>query len=392
MSGLYAAPALHTRPVISVEYRLLPNPPIMSSVYPVVVPENPLRSEVVALHAYHVAPASGMIKLDAMENPYVLPQELRDEIARLVADAEINRYPDAGAHQLKAAIRQVTNLPSGMDVLLGNGSDEIIQLLALAVAKPGAVLLSVEPSFVMYKMIATFVGMKYVGVPLNEDFSLDRKAILEAIQREQPALVFLAYPNNPTGNLFDAAAIKQIIEAAPGLVVVDEAYYAFASDSFIPHLAHYDNLLVMRTFSKLGMAGLRLGFLAGSKAWLSQLEKLRLPYNVGVLPQLVAVKLLQHHDMLLEQAERIKQQRARLLAALNTVVGVRTYSSEANFILFRVAKATQIFEGLKQRGVLIKNLNGGHPALTDCLRVTVGTPDENRSFVVALQDTINQLA
>ena len=364
----------------------------MSSVYPVVVPENPLRSEVVALHAYHVAPASGMIKLDAMENPYVLPQELRDEIALQVADAEINRYPDAGAHQLKSEIRRVSNLPPGMDILLGNGSDEIIQLLAIAVARPGAVLLSVEPSFVMYKMIATFVGMKYVGVPLGEDFSLDRKAILDAIQREQPALVFLAYPNNPTGNLFDAAAIKQIIEAAPGLVVVDEAYYAFASDSFIPQLAHYDNLLVMRTFSKLGMAGLRLGFLAGSKAWLSQLEKLRLPYNVGVLPQLVAVKLLQHHDVLLEQAERIKQQRARLLAALNTIVGVRTYSSEANFILFRVAKATQIFEGLKQRGVLIKNLNNGHPALTDCLRVTVGTPDENRSFVVALQDTINQLA
>jgi histidinol-phosphate aminotransferase len=333
-----------------------------------------------------------MIKLDAMENPYVLPQALRDEIARLVADAEINRYPDAGAHQLKSEIRRVSNLPPGMDILLGNGSDEIIQLLALAVARPGAVLLSVEPSFVMYKMIAAFVGMKYVGVPLGEDFSLDRKAILEVIQREQPALVFLAYPNNPTGNLFDAAAIKQIIEMAPGLVVVDEAYYAFASDSFIPHLAHYNNLLVMRTFSKLGMAGLRLGFLAGSKVWLNQLEKLRLPYNVGVLPQLVAEKLLQHHDVLLEQAERIKQQRARLLAALNTIVGVRTYSSEANFILFRVEKATQIFEGLKQRGVLIKNLNGGHPALTDCLRVTVGAPDENRSFVVALQDTINQLA
>jgi histidinol-phosphate aminotransferase len=345
-----------------------------------------------ALHAYHVPPAGGMIKLDAMENPYLLPQALRDEIARLVADAGINRYPDAGAQQLKAAIGRVTNLPSGLDVLLGNGSDEIIQLLALAVAKPGAVLLSVEPSFVMYKMIATFAGMKYVGVPLTEDFSLDAKAMLDAVRREQPALVFLAYPNNPTGNLFDAAVIRQIIEAAPGLVVVDEAYYAFARDSFIPQLAHYDNLLVMRTFSKLGMAGLRLGFLAGAKAWLEQLEKLRLPYNVGVLPQLVAAKLLQHHDVLLVQAESIKQERARLSAALTAIGGVRVYPSEANFILMRVAKATQIFEGLKQRGVLIKNLDGGHPALTDCLRVTVGTPEESARFVAALQDTINQLA
>jgi histidinol-phosphate aminotransferase len=364
----------------------------MSSARAAVTPENLIRPEVMALHAYHVPPAGGMIKLDAMENPYLLPQALRDEIARLVADAEINRYPDAGAHQLKAAIGRVTNLPSGMEVLLGNGSDEIIQLLALAVARPGAVLLSVEPSFVMYRMIATFAGMKYVGMPLTEDFSLDLKAMLDAIEREQPALVFLAYPNNPTGNLFDAAAIGRIIEAAPGLVVVDEAYYAFARDSFIPQLARYDNLLVMRTFSKLGMAGLRLGFLAGAKAWLEQLEKLRLPYNVGVLPQLVAAKLLQHHEVLLAQAESIKQERTRLFAALSAMDGVRVYPSEANFILMRVAKATQIFEGLKQRGVLIKNLDGGHPALTDCLRVTVGTPEESARFVAALQDTINQLA
>ncbi len=364
----------------------------MSSARSAVTPETLIRPEILALHAYHVPPASGMIKLDAMENPYHLPLALRDEIARLVADAAINRYPDAGAHQLKADIRRVTNLPEGMDVLLGNGSDEIIQLLAMAVAKPGATILSVEPSFVMYKMIATFVGMRYVGVPLAQDFSLDLPAMLEAIKREQPALVFLAYPNNPTGNLFDAAAIKQIILAAPGLVVVDEAYYAFARDSFIPQLAQYENLLVMRTFSKLGMAGLRLGFLAGSQAWLAQLEKLRLPYNVGVLPQLVAAKLLEHHAVLLAQAQNIKQERTMLLAALAAISGVKTYPSEANFILLRVAKATQIFEGLKQRGVLIKNLNGGHPALMDCLRVTVGTPEENQAFVAALQDTINQLA
>ena len=364
----------------------------MSFARPPLTPEKLLRPELLALHAYHVPPASGMIKLDAMENPYPLPQGLRDEIARLVADAAINRYPDAGAHRLKEDIHSVTNLPSGMDVLLGNGSDEIIQLLALAVAKPGAVLLSVEPSFVMYKMIATFVGMRYVGVPLKEDFSLDLFATLEAIRRERPALVFLAYPNNPTGNLFDAEAITQIIQTAPGLVVVDEAYYAFARDSFIPHLARYDNLLVMRTFSKLGMAGLRLGFLAGSAVWLSQLEKLRLPYNVGVLPQLVASKLLEHHTVLLAQAESIKWERAKLLAALDAIEGVEAYPSEANFILFRVAKATQVFDGLKQRGVLIKNLNGGHPALTDCLRVTVGTSDESQRFIAALQDTINQLA
>lgn len=361
-----------------------------------------LRQEVLDLHAYHVPDSSGYIKLDAMENPYLLPPELRSEIAAAVSAAALNRYPDPAAVSLKEKIRDVTGLPQGVEVLLGNGSDELIQLLAMAVSKPDAVLLSVEPSFVMYRMIATFVGMRYVGVPLASgpgladsgaaDFSLDLPAALAAIRREQPALVFLAYPNNPTGNLFSAAAITQIIEASPGLVVIDEAYYAFASNSFIPQLARYPNLLVMRTFSKLGMAGLRLGFLAGSAAWLGQLEKLRLPYNVGVLPQLVAEKLLEHHGVLLLQAEQIRRDRARLFSQLCGIAAVKVYPSEANFLLFRVANATGIFNGLKQRGVLVKNLDGGHPMLKDCLRVTVGTPDENAKFIAALQETIIQYA
>jgi histidinol-phosphate aminotransferase len=351
-----------------------------------------LRQEVLDLHAYHVPDSSGYIKLDAMENPYLVPPALLGEIAEAVAAAAINRYPDPDAASLKEKIRAAIGLPKGMEVLLGNGSDELIQLLALALNKPGATLLSVEPSFVMYKMIAIFTGMRYVGVPLAADFSLDLPATLAAIRREQPALMFLAYPNNPTGNLFSAQEVMQIIEASPGLVVVDEAYYAFASDSFIPHLARYPNLLVMRTFSKLGMAGLRLGFLAGSEGWLGQLEKLRLPYNVGVLPQLVAEKLLVHHEVLLQQAEQIKRDRAKLYQQLNEIAAVKVYTSEANFLLFRVADAAAIFNGLKQRGVLIKNLNGGHPMLKDCLRVTVGTPDENERFIAALQETIIQSA
>ena len=236
-------------------------------------PQKLLRQEILSLQGYHVQPSPGMIKLDAMENPYLLPEALRAAIAQATSNAAINRYPDADAQRLKKAISAVSGLSAEMDVLLGNGSDEIIQLLAMAVAKPGATLMSVEPSFVMYKMIATFTGMNYLGVPLTADFSLDLDAMLSAIKRHQPALIFLAYPNNPTGNLFDRAAVGQIIEAANGLVVIDEAYYAFAGDSFLPQLGRYENLLVMRTFSKLGMAGLRLGFLAGSKVWLEQLEK-----------------------------------------------------------------------------------------------------------------------
>jgi len=355
-------------------------------------PERLLRQDILSLRAYHVQPGSGMVKLDAMENPYSLPEIVRAEIAGAVSNAAINRYPDTNAQRLKEKIKAVSGMPPEMEVLLGNGSDEIIQLLALAVAKPGATLMSVEPSFVMYKMIAAFTGLNYVGVPLTEDFALDLAAMLAAIKRHQPALIFLAYPNNPTGNLFDAAAITQIIEAANGLVVVDEAYYAFASNSFLPQLEHYANVLVMRTFSKLGMAGLRLGFLAGSKIWLEQLDKLRLPYNVGVLTQIVVEILLSHHEILLQQAEQIRRDRAWLFERLVGTVDVHAYPSAANFILFRLPHAARVFEGLKQRGVLIKKLDGSHPALLDCLRVTVGTPGENELFVRALQESIHQFA
>ncbi len=351
-----------------------------------VLVHNLIRPELLALHAYHVPESSGMIKLDAMENPYHLPQFLRDEIAVALSGSEINRYPDPDPFELKEKIRTIEAVPEGCDVLLGNGSDELIQILAMALNKPGSTLLSVEPSFVMYRMIATFVGMRHVGVPLAGDFSLDMAATLAAIERERPSLVFLAYPNNPTGNLFSAEDVRRIIDASPGLVVIDEAYYAFASDSFMRHVADYPNLLVMRTFSKLGMAGLRLGFLAGRSEWIAELEKLRLPYNVGVLPQRAAHVLLDHHGILLQQADQIKRDRAILQRELQALAEV--YPSEANFLLFRMENAAIVFDKLKERGMLIKNLSNAHPMLKDCLRVTVGTPLECQKFIEALQESV----
>ncbi|MBA2658426.1 MAG: histidinol-phosphate transaminase [Nitrosospira sp.] len=351
-------------------------------------PDQIIRPEILALSAYHVPPASGMVKLDAMENPYSLPLELREEIAQLAASAPINRYPDASAASLKAALREALAIPDRMDIMLGNGSDEIIQIIALAFARPGAMLMSVEPAFVMFRMIATFTGMGYAGVPLKADFSLDMDAMLAAIARHQPVVIFIAYPNNPTGNLFDAEAVSRIIEAAPGVVVVDEAYHAFADASFMGKLAQYPNLLLMRTLSKLGLAGLRLGLLVGRSEWLIQLEKLRLPYNIGIVTQLIAEKVLQHCDILLQQAESIKIERAVMSERLTAMDGVKVFPTDANFILFRVTQlneAGEVFQGLKNRGVLIKNLDGSHPLLKNCLRVTVGTPGENAQFLVALQ-------
>ena len=352
---------------------------------PAVSPEALIRPEVLAMAAYHVADARGMVKLDAMENPYRLPESLRAEVAKLAAEAALNRYPDPGGAELKRRLRAVMGVPEDMGLMLGNGSDEIIQVLTLALAQPGAVVMSVEPSFVMYRMLAVAAGLQYVGVPLQPDFTLDGDALLAAIERHRPALLWLAYPNNPTGNLFDRGQLERVLDAAPGVVVIDEAYHAFAGTSFLPELGRRPNLLVMRTLSKLGLAGLRLGFLAGPAAWLDEFDKLRLPYNVNVLTQRVCEAVLAHADVLDTQARALIEARGELSAALAAMPGVTVFPSAANFLLFRVAGAPAVFEGLKARGVLIKNLSGGHPLLADCLRVTVSSPEENRAFLDALQ-------
>jgi len=351
-------------------------------------PDQLIRDEIRALSAYHVPDAYGYVKLDAMENPYRLPDALRAEIAQLAANAEINRYPDAAATQLKARLRASMGIADDMDVLLGNGSDEIIQILAMAIAKPGATILGLEPSFVMYKMIAAFTGVEYVGVPLKPDFTLDVDATLAAIEKHQPALIFIAYPNNPTGNLFDDAALARVLDAAPGLVVMDEAYHVFAQQSWLDKLGQHPNLVVMRTLSKLGLAGLRLGFLVGRPDWLAELDKLRLPYNVNVLTQVVAERVLAAADALEGQAAEIRAERSRVAAELKAMPGVAAFPSDANFILFRVPDADRTFEGLKQKGVLIKNLSRAHSMLANCLRVTVGTPQENTQFLTSLKASL----
>ncbi len=354
-------------------------------------PQSLIRPEVLALSAYHVADASGMVKLDAMENPYPLPEGLAAELGALLGAAPINRYPAADAQALKDAIRRALDVPAGCDILLGNGSDEIIQLLAMAVARPGAVLASIDPTFVMFRMIATFTGMRYASCPLRADFSLDLDAVLRMLEAERPALVFLPTPNNPTGNPFARADIERIAAATPGLLVVDEAYYAFGDSSFLDLPARLPNVLVMRTFSKLGMAGLRLGFLVGAPAWLAELDKLRLPYNVNVLTQVAATRLLDSYDALAAQAATLRADRSKLADALRAIPGTEVFPSDANFLLFRIPRAAALFDGLAARGVLVKNVSRAHPLLADCLRVTVGTPAENVRFVAALREAVADL-
>ena len=346
-----------------------------------------IRPDIRALTAYHVPDPAGLIKLDAMENPYGWPDALKAEWLEVLREVALNRYPDPQGSVVQAALREAMGIPSDMGLLLGNGSDELIQMLAIAVAQPGRKVLSLDPGFVMYRMIARFAGMDYVGVPLRpDDFSIDLPAILDSIEREQPALIYLAYPNNPTGNRFDSDDMVRIIEAAPGLVIVDEAYAPFTDCSFLGLLGDWPNLLVMRTVSKMGLAGIRLGYLVGPPAWLEQIDKVRLPYNINVLTQASAAFALKHKPLLDDQARMIRAERQRLQTALATLNGVHAYPSEANFILMRVAedRADILFEGLKAQGILIKNLNGAHAMLNECLRVTVGRAEENAAFLSAL--------
>jgi len=349
-----------------------------------------IRPEIRELTAYHVQDAGGLVKLDAMENPYGLPQGLLPRWQEGLARVDLNRYPDPAAVEVQHRLGEVMQVPAEQSIVLGNGSDELIQMLLLAVAAEGRSIMSFEPGFVMYSMIARFTGLKYVGVPLTEDFNLDMEETRSAIEQHQPAVIFIAYPNNPTGNLFDAAAIEEIINMAPGLVVVDEAYHPFALASFMPKLNGYDQLLVMRTVSKMGLAGLRLGLLCGNPALIDEINKVRLPYNINVLTQYTASFILENAGFLDGQAEMIRADREHLLEQLSLLEEVEVFPSQANFILFRMKQgsATEVFTSLCNYGVLIKNLDSPGP-LHNCLRVTVGTAAENQVFIQALERALH---
>jgi histidinol-phosphate aminotransferase len=352
-------------------------------------PLSSLREDVRALHAYPVASSEGLIKLDAMENPYSLPPEMARRLGEHLGHVPLNRYPPGDLSELRRRLGGRVGLPDDCALLLGNGSDELIHLVIQACARPGAVVLAPWPSFSMYRMSAVLDGCRFVDVALAPDFSLDLPALLSAMARHQPAVVFLAYPNNPTGNLFDRTAIEKVLEAAPGLVVIDEAYLPFAQRTWIDELAARPGLLVLRTLSKLGLAGLRLGYLCGAPELIEQIDKVRPPYNVNVLTLAAVDFLLDHFGVLDNQAATLRADRDRLVADLRATAGVQVFETAANFVLLRVANGPETFAKLLQRGILVKDVAGMHPLLHNCLRVTVGTAEENALFVLALRASLS---
>lgn len=356
--------------------------------------QNIIRPDVRALSAYHVQDAAGFVKLDAMENPYTLPPELQRELGVRLGAAALNRYPVPTYTVLKKAICEKLGVPAGYDVVLGNGSDELISIVSVACAKPDAKVLAPVPGFVMYAMSAQFAGLEFIGVPFKPDFTLDMPAMVAAIRTHRPAIIYLAYPNNPTGTLFETEQIETILQetADTGVVIVDEAYQPFAGHSFMSRLSEFPNLVVMRTVSKLGLAGIRLGYMAAAADLLAEFDKVRPPYNINVLTQTTAEFVLEHSEVLDEQAALIRAERSRLSVALAALPGVEVMPSSANFLLIRINIAglsgAAVFERLLAQKVLVKNVGKMHELLANCLRITVSTPAENALFETALQSSL----
>jgi histidinol-phosphate aminotransferase len=335
-----------------------------------------------------------------MENPHRLPAALQAHLGQRLGALALNRYPDGRVDDLRHALADYAGMPEGFDIMLGNGSDELISLLAMACDVPGeaggggrpaAAILAPLPGFVMYGMSAQLQGLKFIGVPLTADFELDEAAMLAAIRLHKPSITYLAYPNNPTANLWDDAVIEKVINAIGeqgGLVVMDEAYQPFSSKSYIDRIAKHRHVLLLRTLSKFGLAGVRIGYMMGSKALIAEIDKVRPPYNISVLNYECALFALEHRDVFASQAQELVAQRALLFAALSAMKGVKAWKSEANMILVRVPDAAKTFEGMRQRKVLVKNVSKMHPLLANCLRITVGTAEENAQMLAALEKSL----
>lgn len=348
-----------------------------------------IRQDVQGMHAYAIQDSRGLVKLDAMENPHRLSPQLQEALGKRLGALALNRYPGDRINDLRRELARHARMPEGFDIMLGNGSDELISLVAMACDVPGASILAPQPGFVMYAMSAQLQGLKFIGVDLTPDFELDGPAMLAAIEKHRPSIVYLAYPNNPTANLWDAGVVEQIVQAAPGLVIMDEAYQPFSSRSYIDSIAKHDHVLLMRTMSKFGLAGVRIGYMIGPKALVAEVDKVRPPYNISVLNCEAALFALEHEEVFAAQARELREQRGLLMKQLAAMPpGTKAWPSDANMILVRVPDAQKAFEGLKSRGVLVKNVSKMHPLLANCLRLTVGTADENAQMMAALQASL----
>jgi histidinol-phosphate aminotransferase len=343
-----------------------------------------LAKEIFQQSGYSAPELTSAIKMDANENPFTIQEPLKRKLLEEMSRVDLNRYPAAGAPELRERFAGYFGVNNNM-IMMGNGSDELIQILCMALrGKIKGVLIPV-PTFSMYKIIAVNTGNKVVEVPLDKKFDLDVEAINGSIKDNFPALIFLSCPNSPTGNLFSRKKIEAVIQKAPGVVVIDEAYANFSGQNLMPLLKKYDNVIFLNTLSKLGMASIRLGFLIGKPDILAQLDKVRLPYNVNSLSQTAAGFFLDYEGEFSKQIKEIIQRREELYRGLNQIKWIKPYPSRANFIFFSCAfDSNRIYNRLVAEGIVVKNMNI-LPLMPNCIRVTVGNKKENEAFLKALK-------
>ena len=359
-------------------------------------PKQLLRPELSELAAYLPHAGTYAIRLDANEAPPLSSPVARERLARAAATTAWERYPDATQHALREAVaRRCGVLPN--QVLVGVGSDELITLLLTALAPPGAGdhragVLTLRPTFVMYRLSARARGLPVHEVPLDEAWDLDASATLNAVAQLEPQVIFIASPNNPTGTMVTPQRLTRLVEAAPrSLVVVDEAYVDYADRDQLDLLHRYDNVAVLRTLSKVGFAALRVGWLLGRADLIAELDKVRLPYNVPTVSQALAtIALTELADEIDATSRAVIEERQRVTAALARLPGIRPAESQANFVWFETERnAGDLFAALGQRGILVRSFHGRGGRLEHCLRVTIGTPEQNTAFLSALEDCLS---
>ncbi len=337
-----------------------------------------------SLKAYHVDTCSTEIKLHANENSHPLDSRLMKQLQARLVDLPLNRYPDPDCAGLKQILANRLNVKVDQ-LMIGNGSDELIQILIQIFCDPGDALAVPDPTFAMYNIIAKGMGVRPVPFPLDEHWDLKAEPFLESIRDQSVRIIFFSYPNNPTGNCFSAEELQKVIEVFDGIVVLDEAYYDFARTSFIDQLDNHNNLIILRSLSKIGLAGLRVGYGVAAPEIIREVDKIRLPYNSNMLSQVFSEMVLSEFSLVEEQIDKIIDERRHMQEALQDITGVTPFHSDANFILFRtLCESRTIFDELAKRGILVRDLSA-HPRLKNCLRVTVGTSEENSQFLKELK-------
>ncbi len=329
------------------------------------------------------------IYLSANENPSNVPEEVQLEIRKALKSFSFNRYPDPLANELRSLIAEANGL-SRENVLLGNGGDELLFNLALCWGGPGRKFLNVPPTFSVYEANARLTGTEVVNIPRKENFDIDEEAVLARMAEGDIDFAVITSPNNPTGKMASETFLKKLLDSSDALVMVDEAYFEFSRFSMRPYLDQYENLIILRTFSKaFSLAGVRMGYVLANPGVIREFLKVRQPYSVDSVSQAIATAVFKNRSLFVPGINQIIEQRGVLIEELNKLPGVTAYDSDSNYVLFRVSGADKVWEQLYSRGVLVRDFSHAQ-YLENCLRVTVGSPDENKEFLAALAQILNE--